>query len=308
MEPGPNQAMENVRNTFASRDSSTASVLVLDGYGLYLSVSRGHLLLGDGLGQHRRTRRLPRAQRTVRRIVLLGHTGQISLEAVRWCTDTGITLLQIDADGTVLLVAGPSGIDDPRIRRAQAAAADSPVGLHVARSVLAAKLEGQAAVADRLGESRAAGTIEALSPRLRDADTVRVCREIEADAANTYFAAWNATSPASPTTGHRSMPAPPPYTGARHRVAPPTPSTPSSTTVTPSPKPNAAPPSSPSASTPASASSTPTSGTATASFSTSWKSYDRSSTCTSLRLSGAVTSGSTTSTRHVPANADCSRH
>ncbi len=156
-----------------------------------MSVSRGHLVLRDGLGRHRRERRLPRAQRIVRRIVVLGHTGNISLEAVRWCGDTGITLLQIDADGTLLLTAGPDGIDDPRIRRAQAAAATSSVGLEVTRALLTAKLDGQAAVAEQhLHESGAAATIARLSERLRDAGTVRVCRDLEADAANIYFAAW----------------------------------------------------------------------------------------------------------------------
>ncbi len=163
MDSVPEEAVEDRVEGIFSRDSPASHVLVLDGYGLSISVSRGHLILQDGLGRHRRERRLPRAQRTVRRIVVLGHTGHITLEAVRWCADTGITLLQIDADGTVLLTAGPPGIDDPRIRRAQAAAADSQVGLHVARAVLAAKLDGQAAVADQLGEPGAAETIEALS-------------------------------------------------------------------------------------------------------------------------------------------------
>jgi len=77
-------------------DPAAARVLVLDGYGLSITVSRSHLILRDGLGQHRRERRLPRVQRTVRRIVILGHTGHLSLEAIRWCTDTGITITQLD--------------------------------------------------------------------------------------------------------------------------------------------------------------------------------------------------------------------
>ncbi len=110
-----------------SRDATDSVVLVVDGFGVSLSVTRGQLLLRDGLGRHRRERRLPRAQRTVRRIVILGHTGQISLEAVRWCADTGITLLQVDTEGPMLLSAGAAGPDDARLRRAQAAAAGSDV-------------------------------------------------------------------------------------------------------------------------------------------------------------------------------------
>ncbi len=191
MESAREETTKGLAAALFSRDSPAHQILVLDGYGLGISVSRGHLLLRDGLGQHRRERRLPRAQRTVRRIVVLGHTGHISLEAVRWCADTGITLLHIGADGTVLLTAGPSGIDDPRIRRAQAAASATDVGLQVTRALLTAKLDGQAAVAEQhLHEPGAAATIARLSERLHDADTVRACRDLEADAANIYFAAW----------------------------------------------------------------------------------------------------------------------
>jgi len=126
-----------------ARDSREQSVLVADGYGLALTVDRGHLLIRDGLGKHRRERRLPRAQREVQRIVVLGHTGHVSLEAVRWCTDTGIALLQIDTDGRVLLTAAAPGKDDPRLRRAQAAAPNAPVGLEITRALLGAKLAGQ---------------------------------------------------------------------------------------------------------------------------------------------------------------------
>ncbi len=196
MEPAPEQAIEDLAAEIFSKDSSASHVLVVDGYGISLTVSRAHLILRDGLGRHRRERRLPRAQRTVRRIVILGHTGHITLEAIRWCADTGITLLQIDADGTVLLTAGPPGIDDPRIRRAQAAAATSTVGLEVTRALLTAKLDGQAAVAEQqLQAAGAAETIRTLSARLQDADSVRACRDIEADAANTYFAAWARAAP-----------------------------------------------------------------------------------------------------------------
>ena len=94
-----------------SRDPRDPTVLVADGYGLSLTVNRGHLTIGDGLGRHRRERRLSRAQRTVRRIVILGHTGHFTLDAIRWCHDTGITIVHLDTDGTTLLTAGKPGVD-----------------------------------------------------------------------------------------------------------------------------------------------------------------------------------------------------
>jgi CRISPR-associated endonuclease Cas1 len=175
-----------------SRDAHDSTVLVADGYGLSLSVSRGHLVVRDGLGQHRRERRLPRAQRTVRRIVILGHTGHLSLEAIRWCADTGIALTQIDTNGTLLLTGGGAFFDDPRLRRAQAAAATNPVGVEIARALLTTKLDGQARVADSLGATPAATHIHRLADELRRTDDLPRLRSVEAHASNTYFGAWAA--------------------------------------------------------------------------------------------------------------------
>jgi CRISPR-associated endonuclease Cas1 len=172
-------------------DPSGAGVLVVDGYGLTLSVDRGHLLIRDGLGRLRRERRLPRAQRTVQRIVILGHTGHITLEAIRWCHDTGIAIIQLDVNGTLLLTAGNTGRNDARLRRAQAAAATSNVGLDIARGLLGAKIVGQAAVADTvLGASHVADLIAETGERLQQCSDLVEIRGLEAQASNSYFGAW----------------------------------------------------------------------------------------------------------------------
>jgi len=189
----------------------------------------------DGLGQHRRERRLPRAQRTVRRIVILGHTGHLSLEAIRWCADTGIVLTQLDTDGRLLLTAGGAQFDDPRLRRAQAAAATNPVGVQVARALLTAKLQGQASVADSLGASPAATLIRRLAEQLGQAQDLPGLRGVEAQASNTYSrlgpptptaVSRNVTATGCPSTGSTSAPAPAPSNrAAAPRGWRPTPST-----------------------------------------------------------------------------------
>jgi len=199
-----------------SRDPAGARVLVLDGYGLTVGVSRGHLVLADGLGSHRRTRRLPRAQRTVRRIVILGHTGHLSLEAVRWCTDTGITLTQLDTDGTLLLTAGGTQHDDPRLRRAQAAAATTPVGERIAEALLRAKLDGQRHVATTLGADTTATQIDQLAAQLGQAGGLAGMRNLEARAGNAYFAAWASRARCRFANKHRDrVPDHWPHFGAR---------------------------------------------------------------------------------------------
>jgi len=120
------------------------AVLVVDGYGVQLRVQRGRLLVQDGMGRNRRTRELARIERDIRRIVILADTGGVTLEAVRWCADVGIAVVQLDRDGRLLLLAGAPGLDDARLRRAQAAAPSSPVGVEIARALLTAKLLGQA--------------------------------------------------------------------------------------------------------------------------------------------------------------------
>src|SRR4051794_29927303 len=95
-------------------------VLVADGYGIKLSVQRGHLLIEDGLGAQRRTRRYPRIERDLRRILILGHTGSLTLEALRWCAERHIAVAQLDADNRVISIVAAPGLDDARLRRAQA--------------------------------------------------------------------------------------------------------------------------------------------------------------------------------------------
>lgn len=169
---------------------SADAVLVADGYGVQLRVQRGRLVIQDGLGAKRRTRELARIERHIRRIVVLADTGVVTLEAVRWCADVGISVVQVDRDSRLLLLAGAAGTDDARLRRAQAAAASSPAGLQIARALLLAKLHGQAQVTrTELASIAAADTIDRLAEQLAQADLVG-CRDLEAQASNVYFAGW----------------------------------------------------------------------------------------------------------------------
>jgi CRISPR-associated endonuclease Cas1 len=178
---------------FTNRRPLSDTVLTVDGYGLHLAVRHGHLNITDGIGPHRRTRTLPRAQRTVRRIVILGHTGTLTLDAIRWCADIGIALIQIDSDGRVLMVGNNSARTDSRLLRAQAAAAGSEVGIAIARQLLGAKVDGQAGIAhDELANTEIATAVRLISVDLQQATDLRVCRDLESQAANAYFAAWTA--------------------------------------------------------------------------------------------------------------------
>lgn len=170
-----------------------ASVLTVDGYGVSLTVRRGHLHIEAGLGAERTIRELPRAERTVRRIVLLADTGTVSLDALRWCADVGIAVVQLDRDSRLLMTNAVRGTDDARLRRAQAAAPSSMVGADIARALLLAKLDGQAAnTADLIGSEPGSAAIGRLRDRMDTVTDLRTLRSLEANASNVYFACWAA--------------------------------------------------------------------------------------------------------------------
>ncbi len=169
-------------------DTRHRNVLVADGYGVRVHVRDGHLIVDDGLGDHRRTRRLTRSQRTVKRLVVLSRTGNLTLDAIRWCTDTGITLVCAREDGTLDALAGPPHHRDARLRRAQALATTTDVGLGVARDLITAKINGHASNLDQLGVNS-----DVLTPYLRRVEAATSTVEIldaESRAAAEYFTAW----------------------------------------------------------------------------------------------------------------------
>jgi len=179
-----------VAETF-SRDPLNKAVAVVDGYGLRMRVERGHLELSDGIGPYRRLREFSRATHGLSRVVAIGHTGSLSLEALSWCHRLGIALVVLDADGNVLIAESPRRVDDARLRRVQARAVDERFGLDIAARLLGAKLLGQAnLVRQRFGDEDTANMIAELAEALGEADTVEQCRGIEAAAASVYFASW----------------------------------------------------------------------------------------------------------------------
>jgi CRISPR-associated endonuclease Cas1 len=182
-----------------SRDPVNKAVAVADGYGLRIRVERGHLEICDGVGPYRRTREFARATHGLSRVVVIGHTGSMSLEAVAWCHRLGIGLVVLDADGDVMIAESPRRLEDARLRRMQARAVDERVGHDIAARLLGAKLLGQAnLVRQRFGDEDTADLIAELAEALGEAETIEQCRGIEANAASAYFTAWAGRSECAP--------------------------------------------------------------------------------------------------------------
>jgi CRISPR associated protein Cas1 len=124
------------------RTSRRPGVCLVEGYGVSVAVRHGRLVVRDGLPGERRERIIPRVQRGFGRLVMLGHAGTVTLEALRWLTDIGISLTQIDRDGR-LIATSTAAPGDARLRRAQALAVATPAGLAVSSWLLEQKLAGQ---------------------------------------------------------------------------------------------------------------------------------------------------------------------
>ncbi|HLY02995.1 MAG TPA: CRISPR-associated endonuclease Cas1 [Candidatus Cybelea sp.] len=170
-----------------------AGVLVVDGYGIALRVvSRGKLRVEDGIGRQRRSVTLDRAGCGLERLVLIGHAGYVTLEALAWLRAIGAALVQIGRDGEVLAHSLPFGYDGHPIRRAQALAVTNGLDLTIARELIAGKLDGQRRILVRLGADLR--EFDKLRASLASSDSIERVRVIEANAALAHFSAWKAVT------------------------------------------------------------------------------------------------------------------
>jgi len=167
-----------------------SGVAVVDGYGVKIRVERGRLVINDGIGPQRRESRFTRATHGIRRLVVVGHTGFVTLDAVRWLADVGIGLVHLDPDGRMLISSAGFGLDEPRLRRAQAAAFGTDTGMAIARDLIRRKLAGQARVAAPIDGGdvvvEIGRTLEALEAAAMPAELMVP----EAAGANAYWSAW----------------------------------------------------------------------------------------------------------------------
>jgi CRISPR/Cas system-associated endonuclease Cas1 len=129
--------------------SPIQGVVTLRGCGIQVRVDRGHLLVEDGIGADRQRARFPRVGHGLKRLVVIGSDGMISLAALRWLADQDAAFVMLERDGSVLAATGPVRPSDARLRRAQALANQSDTALRIARELIDKKLAGQEQVARR---------------------------------------------------------------------------------------------------------------------------------------------------------------
>lgn len=180
MQPNPNSPF--------NESQPGHGVCVADGWGIRIYVARGHLIVDDGIGRVRRERRFHKATSGLERLLIIGRSGFQTFEAARWLADAQINVIHLDSDGRVLSVSG-SGPDKPSLRRAQASASTNHTGIEVMQHLLELKITGQAEIAQYIG-----GQSEEINDRLaqiREAADLDSLRHTEAQAAITYWQAWD---------------------------------------------------------------------------------------------------------------------
>jgi hypothetical protein len=63
----------------------------LAGYGVRVATSSGRLVISDGIGRPRRTRRFDKATHGLSRVVVLATCGAVTIDALNWCRGLGTT-------------------------------------------------------------------------------------------------------------------------------------------------------------------------------------------------------------------------
>jgi CRISPR-associated endonuclease Cas1 len=127
----------------------------------------------------------------LKRLVLIGSDGFITLEALHWLSAQDVAFSMLGRDGKVICVTGPVRPSDARLRRAQALAQASGVALRIARELISQKLAGQERIAlDKLHNSSAAQEVADCRLGLAEAESIDTVRSLESQGAAAYWAAW----------------------------------------------------------------------------------------------------------------------
>ncbi len=168
-----------------------SGVLTLSGFGIKVRMQCGHLEIEDGIGPDRRRIRLARVGHGLRRLVLIGNDGFITLEALRWISDVGASFLMLDRTGKLIAVAGPVAPSDSKLRRAQSLAITNGVALKISKEIISRKLAGQESlVRDMLHDCATADAIGRFRNLLPSAGSVERVTLIEAQGARLYWHSW----------------------------------------------------------------------------------------------------------------------
>src|SRR5207244_2230022 len=97
----------------------------------------------DGIGADRHEGRFARVGHGLRRLVVIGSDGFVSLAALRWLADQDAAFIMLERDGSLIAATGPVRSSDARLRRAQALASTDGIALEISKGLIRQKLSAQ---------------------------------------------------------------------------------------------------------------------------------------------------------------------
>jgi CRISPR-associated endonuclease Cas1 len=182
-------------------------VITLFGHGITVNVDRGHLILKDGIGPNRFEARLPRVGHGLRRLVVVGSDGFVSLAALRWLADQDASFVMLERNGSVLATTGPARSSDARLRRAQALTVGNGTALEISKELIRKKLIAQERLlAERIPSPVAEQAIAEARERITKATSIDAIRVLEAQAAYAYWSGWRNLAVNFPTKDLKRVP------------------------------------------------------------------------------------------------------
>ncbi len=141
------------------------------------------------------------------RLVILGHSGSITLNALRWLYDIGSSVIQLDYDGSIILASSPSTLDFPIMRRSQALTAGRSFGLQLAKFIISRKMMGQMNLCREKNNVESADSILSLiEVGMIECNSISEIRAIESRAASIYWSAWSDVSLSFTRKDRRQVP------------------------------------------------------------------------------------------------------
>ena len=175
--------------------------LVLSGHGIRLNVNAGTLLITCGFTHYPQRREeyrfFPSDRQLPSRIVILDGDGNITIDALRWLSEQGITLIQIDWKGEVSSVGGSPYAANPKVVKRQLAMQENGEGLAFCRMLIQEKVHKSIETIKQLAVNAKDAqpmieSIEAIYTKLEKSPpkTLFELLTLEAIAAAAYFRYW----------------------------------------------------------------------------------------------------------------------
>lgn len=181
-----------------------------------MKVERGQLVIVDGFANEggKQIRILSRGKCDVERVVIIGHTGTMTLDAISWLMDMEIEVFIINSDGELVTQFGKPHRPTVELRQNQVKAAVEPFGIEFSRWLLGKKLSGQLrelatlqGLSVHVENNSATALIQQSIRQLQSAKSIDELRLIEARAAHAYWKVWEGIQLKWPEWAAKRVPA-----------------------------------------------------------------------------------------------------